>query len=147
MLMITFTQEIGVFENTWALVVEDDAHDLLAVTQLLKELRIQFKRNTTGKDVALKAREMQPRPDIILLDMDLPDADTFDICGAIHSDDLLANIPIVALGSPKWTEYKTALQGCGFAGFISKPLPRKCFGQLIQDVLDGKFVWSDDCLP
>ncbi|MBZ0287143.1 MAG: response regulator [Anaerolineae bacterium] len=143
--MATLLQEYTVLENSWALVVEDDAHDLLAVTRLLQELRVQYKRNTTGKDVALKARTMQPRPDIILLDMDLPDASTFDICEAIHSDDMLAAIPVVAIGDRKWTAYEHSLQACGFAGFICKPLPRRHFGQLLQDVLDGKAVWSGGC--
>jgi CheY-like chemotaxis protein len=142
--MNTFFQEIAVLENTWALVVEDDAHDLFAITRLLQELQVQFKRNTTGKDVALKAREMHPRPDIILLDMDLPDASTFDICDAIHSDDILSTIPIVAIGSAKWCSSQQALRSCGFAGFIQKPLPRKNFGHLLQEILDGKTIWSAD---
>jgi CheY-like chemotaxis protein len=142
--MIMLLQEIDVFENTWALVVEDDAHDLFAVTRLLQELHIQYKRNTTGKDVAQKAREMQPRPNVILLDMDLPDADTFDICGAIHSDDVLANIPVVAVGSSQWRGDEGSLKDCGFAGFIRKPLPRKHFAHLLQDILDGKSIWSED---
>jgi CheY-like chemotaxis protein len=142
--MIMLLQETEVFENTWALVVEDDAHDLFAVTRLLQELRIQYKRNTTGKDVAQKAREMQPRPNVILLDMDLPDADTFDICGAIHSDDVLANIPVVAVGSTHWRGDEGSLKDCGFAGFIRKPLPRKHFAHLLQDILDGKSIWPED---
>ena len=141
--MFNLLQEIDVFENTWALVVEDDAHDLFAVTRLLQELHIQYKRNTTGKDVAQKARDMQPRPHVILLDMDLPDADTYDICGAIHSDDVLANIPVVALGGPGWKGDEASLKACGFAGFIRKPLPRKYFAHLLQDILDGKTLWSE----
>jgi CheY-like chemotaxis protein len=145
--MITLLQEITVFENTWALVVEDDAHDLFAITRLLQGLHVQFKRNTTGKDVAQKAREMNPRPAIILLDMDLPDASPFDICDAIHSDEVLSTIPVVAIGSSQWLSEEDNLKSCGFAGFIAKPLPRKHFGSLLQDILNGKSVWSDDILP
>jgi len=145
--MIPFFQEIAVLENTWALVVEDDAHDLFAITRLLQELHVQYKRNTTGKDVARKAREMQPRPDIILLDMDLPDANTFDICGDLHSDEVLSTIPVVAIGSAKWCAAEADLRACGFAGFIRKPLPRKSFGQLLQHILDGKVIWSANHIP
>jgi|GEM_PF-1000977 len=141
--MVTLFREITVLENTWALVVEDDAHDLFAVTRLLQELHIQYKRNTTGRDVAQKAREMQPHPDVILLDLDLPDANTFDICDALHSDDVLANIPVVAIGGAGWMGNSESLRDCGFAGFIRKPLPRKQFGQLLQAILDGKSIWSD----
>lgn len=144
--MITTLQERAVFENTWALVVEDDAHDLFAVTRLLQGLQIAYKRNTTGRDVAEKARAMQPRPDIILLDMDLPEANTFDICDAIHSDEVLARIPVVAIGSSKWAGIEDELKTCGFAGFIHKPLPRKHFGQLLQKILDGESIWSDSSL-
>jgi CheY-like chemotaxis protein len=143
--MTTLLQEYAVLENTWALIVEDDALDLVALTRLLQELHVQFKRNTTGKDVVEKARAMQPRPDIILLDMDLPDASTFDICTSIHSEAVLADIPVVALGDSKWADYEHSLRACGFSGFICKPLPRKQFGQLLQDILDGKPVWARDC--
>ena len=143
--MALLLQEFTVIENAWALVVEDDAHDLLALTRLLQELHVQFKRNTTGKDVAQKARDMQPRPDIILLDMDLPDASAFDICEDIHSDEVLASIPVIAIGESKWASLENSLQTCGFSGFICKPVPRKQFGQLLQDILNGKSVWSRDC--
>lgn len=143
--MATLLQEHIVLENAWALVVEDDAHDLLALTHLLQELHVQYKRNTTGKDVAQKAREMQPQPDVILLDMDLPDASTFEICEAIRADGALASIPVVALGYGQWTAYENSLQASGFTGFICKPLPRKQFAHLLQAVLDGKSVWSRDC--
>ena len=143
--MALSVQEFMVIKNAWALVVEDDAHDLLALTRLLQELHVQFKRNTTGKDVAEKAKAMQPRPNVILLDMDLPDASTFDICDDIHSDEVLATIPVVAIGESKWAAYEHSLQACGFSGFICKPLPRKQFGQLLQDILNGKSVWSRDC--
>jgi CheY-like chemotaxis protein len=143
--MALLLQEFTVIENAWALVVEDDAHDLLALTRLLQELHVQFKRNTTGKDVAQKARDMQPRPDVILLDMDLPDASTFDICDDIHSDEVLATIPVIAIGESKWASLENSLQACGFSGFICKPVPRKQFGQLLQDILNGKSVWLRDC--
>jgi CheY-like chemotaxis protein len=85
-------KELVLTKNASALVVEDDALNLVAITNLLKELNIQYKRNTTGMDVLQQARAMQPLPDVILLDMDLPYSTPYTICTAIRSDSLLAHI-------------------------------------------------------
>ncbi|HLV36261.1 MAG TPA: response regulator, partial [Spirillospora sp.] len=73
-----------VFEDKQALIVEDDAHHLLALSSLLSDFNITYKRNTTGANVLSQARRLQP--DFILLDLDLPDDDPFAIYEKLRAD-------------------------------------------------------------
>ncbi len=130
-------------ENTWALVVEDDALHLIAVTMLLKELQLPYKRNTTGLNVLQQTRAMSPRPGIILLDMNLPYENSFTICMAIRSDPALVRVPVIAMGGREWLDRRQELRARGFTAVVEKPLSRKQFKGLLQAILAGKPGWLD----
>ena len=129
-------------EDKWALVVENDAHSLVAISSILRDLGIHFKRNTTGTNVIEQLRAMTPRPDFVLLDIDLPHAEAFLINLRIQSDPLLRSIPVIALGSVIDFATRQRLQHDGFATFVLKPLPRRQFGDLVRRVLGGDEGWE-----
>lgn len=134
--MIT-AEEFVLARNAWALVVEDDALNLVAITNLLKELNVQYKRNTTGQDVLAQARTMQPMPDVILLDMDLPYGTPYTICTGIRSDEALSHIPVVGMGNEDWLRAGPEMKACGFTAFIAKPLLHKQFREILCDILEN----------
>ena len=124
-----------VFEDKQALVVEDDAHNLLALGSLLRDFKIQFKRNTTGANVLAQARKL--RPDFILLDMDLPDGDPFMIRERLRDDGELRDVPIIAIGDSRViNDLLPRIHASGFAGYLAKPIPQQC----LEDVLRTVFV-------
>ncbi|MBE2266931.1 MAG: response regulator [Anaerolinea sp.] len=129
-------------ENRLALVVEGDAHSLAVISSLLRDLGIVYKRNTTGANVLEQLRAMQPRPDFILMNLDLPENDGFTVGVAILEDHALADIPIILLGSGGLGDLVPRLSGSAFAGYVSKPLPRKSFGDILRRVLSGEHVWE-----
>lgn len=131
------------FDHLWGLVVEDDAHSLIAITAIFKELGIQYKRNTTGARVVQQVYTMHPKPDFILVSMDLSEGDPFAICQAIHDDPLLAHIPLIAMGSAACIPLQPQIKATSCVGFLLKPLPRKQFGLLIQRILSGEEIWQE----
>ena len=130
------------FEGKSALVVEDDAHSLVAISSILRDLGIRFKRNTTGVNVIEQLRAMNPQPDFVLLDIDLPREEAFLVSRRIQADPTLRAIPVIALGSVIDFPTRQRLQRDGFATFIVKPLPRRQFGELLQRVLGGSESWE-----
>jgi CheY-like chemotaxis protein len=130
-----------VLQNKWALVVEDDAHSLVALSSLLRDLGIHFKRNTTGANVPEQIHAMTPAPDFILLDLDLASG-ALAIYRRLRLDVETQNIPVLALGSIDDFGLRQKLQREGFAAFIPKPVPRRSFGDLLQRVLDGEQDWE-----
>ncbi|NDJ59684.1 MAG: response regulator [Chloroflexi bacterium] len=129
-------------DDIWALIVEADAHSLIAISNLLKELGIRYKRNTTGANVIEQIRRMQPRPHFILLDLDLPQGDARLISKLIERDHIIGGIPVIAIAQTTALDRPSHLQRSGFAGFIRKPLPRHQFGDMIAHVLQGGDLWE-----
>jgi CheY-like chemotaxis protein len=125
-----------------ALVIEDDAHSLDAISKILRDQGIEFKRNTTGANVLEQLRKMQPRPDFILLDLDLPQADPFDIVADIRRDHSLRKIPIICLGEDVTDHLIERAQQSGCHSFLAKPLPRLHFAQMLRRILNGEQFWA-----
>ena len=125
-----------------ALVIEDDAHSLNAISNILREHGIRFKRNTTGASVLQQLRDMQPLPDFILLDLHLPQADPFDITASIRRDPTLREILIICLGEEESHPLVERAQQSGCDSFLTKPLPRRHFAHMLRRILDGEQLWA-----
>jgi len=129
-----------VLKNKWALVVEEDAHSLIAISSILRDLGIHFKRNTTGANVSEQMRAMNPPPDFIFLDLDLSSGDAFAINRQLHSE--RTDVAVIAFSSGQDFALRQRAQNEGFAAFVHKPLPRRQFGDLLLRILAGERVWE-----
>ena len=117
------------------LLVEDieDNRDFLRV--MIESLGHEVLEAVNGKDglrVALKQK-----PDLILMDLSMPEVDGFQATGAIRSISSLIHIPIIAVTAyPKhlWME-KAMDAGCD--AFLSKPVSREALKEVIER-FDGK---------
>jgi len=88
------------------LLVEDSPADALLTLEALREPRTMHHVHVVGDGVeALKFLRRRPphaaapRPDIILLDLNLPGMDGKELLAEIKSDELLLDIPVVILSS------------------------------------------------
>ena len=122
------------FENKTALIVEGDAHSLLVICSILDGMEIRYKRNTSGLRVLQQVSSMNPRPDFILLDIDLPLADAFAICEALKYEEELRDIPVIALAAGDMLK---RVECSAFTETLPKPLSHKDFRQVIQHILGG----------
>jgi putative two-component system response regulator len=102
------------------LLVDDDP----AVLGVLKEcLRPYFQlRIATLGQKALELAHMRPLPDLILLDVKLPDMHGYDICTALKQDELTAAIPIMFLSSHSDVDNITRGLELGAVDYVSKPV-------------------------
>lgn len=64
------------------------------------------------------------RPDLILMDMNLPDIDGTEVASRIKSDIKLAHIPIVALTANAMHGDRERILAAGCDGYIAKPVSR-----------------------
>lgn len=99
----------------------DDATDLLML--MAAALSTDYSVITAdGPAKAVKAVLGEPRPDLILLDVEMPGASGFDICKKLKADQRTAGIPIIFLTGH--TEAKAQVQGfeLGAVDYITKPI-------------------------
>lgn len=122
------------------LVVESDPLNLASLSALLRELKVPFKRNTNGAGVLEQLQQMHPRPNVVLMSLELPEGDAFEIAAALRAKAELDSVRLVAIGpdQPPPADLKYA----GFDGFIATPLPRRQFGSLLKRLLNGEHVFS-----
>ena len=100
------------------LLVDDDS----LVVRILSHILSDFAplRFATSGRVALKlARESVP--DLVLLDVDMPELSGFEVCKAFKRDAALAQVPIIFITSHESPQLETTGLELGAVDFISKP--------------------------
>jgi putative two-component system response regulator len=98
----------------------DDATDLLALmARALAEYRV-----ITAEDggTAIARAEGEPRPDLILLDIEMPGVSGFDVIRALKKEARTADIPVIFLTGK--TEAKAQVEGLelGAVDYVTKPI-------------------------
>src|SRR5258705_355038 len=74
-------------------VVDDTAANLQVLTGMLKDRGYRARPVPSGK-LALLAAQKDP-PDLILLDINMPEMNGFEVCERLKADDQLQGIPII----------------------------------------------------
>ncbi len=102
------------------LVVDDDAVTRRVLAAHLERLFLAVTCADTGAE-ALRSARGERRPDLILLDVQLPDVDGFEICRQLKNDPELASIPVIFLTSQSNTEAKVKAFIMGACDYVTKP--------------------------
>lgn len=101
------------------LVVDDTVENLDLLSAMLKANGHKA-RPVTGGVPALQAARNAP-PDLILLDINMPDMDGYEVCRRLKADAALAGIPVIFISALGETEDKVEAFRCGGADYITKP--------------------------
>jgi two-component system cell cycle response regulator DivK len=122
--------------NELILIVEDNEK----TRKLLRDV-LQFKGYRTieaemGEDGVNLA--MQHKPDLILMDYQLPGIDGIEAFRRIRNSPDTAHIPIVAVTASAMPEDAKKMKTAGFDGFLTKPINVKGFVQFVADVFSAK---------
>ncbi len=112
-------------ENISVLVVDDDPNLLWATARIVSKIGFSVLKAANGEE-ALEMTRIH-RPDMILLDVDMPDISGLDVCRKIKSDDELKSTFIVLLSATRISsEDQTAgLDYGGADGYITRPISNK----------------------
>ena len=101
------------------LVVDDVPANLTLLTGMLKEKGHRVRPVPSGK-LALKAVEHEP-PDLILLDINMPEMDGFEVCRRLKQDRRFRDIPIIFISALTETLDKVKAFGIGGIDYVTKP--------------------------
>lgn len=105
------------------LIVDDEVPNLQLLTQLLSEAGYQV-RPATSPRLALKSALAKP-PNLILLDVKMPEMDGFELCRRLKSNAATKDIPVIFLSSLRDTEDKVRGLQLGALDYVSKPFQPK----------------------
>ena len=107
-------------EGTRVLVVEDDARSRKLVCDLLSLHGCEVFAAATVADGL--ARAIEHVPDLILMDVQLPDGNGTDTVVRLRADPRTAAIPVVATTALAMKGDRERFLAAGFAGYVSKPI-------------------------
>ena len=104
------------------LVVDDDTTNLLVIDKMLKAQGFVVEQATSGPEAL--SRVKKHIPDVILLDVMMPEMDGFEVCRRLKSNEETRLIPIIIVTALKEREDKIKGIEAGCDDFISKPIDR-----------------------
>lgn len=118
------------------LIVDDDHVFLTLVQGLLQGTghRLEFAADAL-QATGLAIRE---RPDLILLDLQLPGGDGLTILKRLKSNSHTRNIPVVIVSASDPSIASSEASQLGAAAYLSKPITRAGLLATIEQVLDSK---------
>ncbi len=116
------------------LIVEDNELNMKLFNDLLEAHGYNTLQTRDGRDVMSLTRKH--RPDLILMDIQLPEISGLEIAKMLKADDDLNMIPVVAVTAfaMKGDEQKIRNGGCD--GYIAKPISVNNFLQTVANFLD-----------
>ncbi|MDD2744199.1 MAG: response regulator, partial [Rhodocyclaceae bacterium] len=129
------TKQIQQADST-ILIVDDEPLFLNALGELLRPH--YHVRVATSGERALAALINEPRPDLILLDVMMPEMDGFEVLRRIQADESLREIPVIfitALHDDDSEQHGLAL---GAADYVHKPLKNLTVLSRVRAQLDAK---------
>jgi two-component system cell cycle response regulator DivK len=120
----------GSVADALVLVVDDDARNRKLVCDVLLAAEFRTIVAETGQEaVALAAEHL---PDVILMDLSLPDMDGTEAARILQDEARTAVIPVVLLSSISLEEGTAWLTDAGFAGYLAKPIDIDAFPEQVR---------------
>ena len=101
------------------MVVDDQPANLKLMEEMLRRAGYQVQSFPRGR-MALAAGA-QHAPDLILLDINMPEMDGFEVCARLKADPKLTNIPIIFLSAQNEMEDKVRAFRAGAMDYVTKP--------------------------
>ena len=107
-------------EGARILVVEDNDKNMKLFRDVLLAKGFRIVEAATGGDAVALAAEHAP--DLVLMDIQLPDIDGVEALGLLRADVRTASVPVVALTAQAMEGDRERFLAAGFDGYISKPV-------------------------
>ena len=115
------------------LIVEDNEKNMKLVRDILQHQGHATLEAVTGRDgVELATTRL---PDLILMDIQLPDIDGIQALREIRNVPALDAVPVVAVSASVMPDEQHKIVSSGFDAFITKPINLKQFRETVQRFL------------
>ena len=116
--------------TTLVLVVDDDERNRKLAKDVLRRSGFRTIEAASGRAAIELARDCTP--DVVLLDLRLPDMEGRDVARALLEGERTAHIPIVALTALRYSDGGARLLADGFSGYLEKPIDVRTFPEQVR---------------
>ncbi|OGT80528.1 MAG: histidine kinase [Gammaproteobacteria bacterium RIFCSPLOWO2_02_FULL_61_13] len=112
------------------LIVEDNENNMMLVRDVLQIKGYTVLEATTGTEGVRLA--LAARPDLVLIDIQLPDIDGITVFAQIRANEATKGIPLLAVSASVMPDEKQKIISSGFDAYITKPLNMKSFVETVE---------------
>ena len=126
-------QETANVDRKKILIADDDSNIRALVRRMLGSDYLVLDAGDGDEAISLARRHS---PDLVLMDILMPNTDGYTACRAIKQDPLTRGIPVVMLTGIAYELNKKLSQQMGADGYITKPFDRKSLLDGISDILN-----------
>jgi CheY-like chemotaxis protein len=115
------------------LVIEDNPDNMALIQYLLQAsgyAPLAAANGREGLEVAVRER-----PDLILLDIRMPEMDGFEAVAELRKLRELADAPFVAVTASLMRDERERIVAAGFTGYLPKPIDPETFSQAVEEFL------------
>jgi two-component system cell cycle response regulator DivK len=121
----------------YLILVVDDSEDSVVLISL--DLQQQGYRVVSASDGEQAIRlALQTDPDIILMDIEMPELDGLGAARKIRESEALQSVPIIAVTGLGTRGFQQAARDAGFDGFLKKPIDFERLHELLRRLLPVK---------
>lgn len=110
-------------------VADDDPGSRHLLREILEGLQCEVSEAVDGSDALLKVAEVNP--DILLLDLQMPQLDGFDVVARLRQIPNFAALPVIAVTALAAAEDQEKCLRSGFTAFVSKPINIPALRQIV----------------
>ena len=114
------------------LVEDNETNQMLAMTVLQRD---GYRVDVAGSSEEAALRLAAARPDLILMDLQLPGQDGLSLTRALKEDPATTSIPIVAMTAHAMLGDADEALAAGCAGYIAKPIDTRVLGDQVRRYL------------
>lgn len=118
------------------LVVDDNEDNRQILIDLLSAAGYQIVEATNGLDAVKLATS--ERPDLVLMDIQLPDLDGVEALRRLRANDRTATIPVLALTAQAMRGDRERFLAEGFDGYLSKPVNVRELIGVVREHCEGR---------
>lgn len=117
------------------LVVEDNERNMRLFCDVLQASGYRTLEATTGESAVALA--IDHGPDLVLMDIQLPDIDGVEALGRLRADERSASLPVLALTAQAMEGDRERFLAAGFDGYLSKPVNIADFVTTVKRYCEG----------
>jgi CheY-like chemotaxis protein len=118
------------------LYIEDNPANVLLIEQIARRLSVRFLTAPNAElGIALAASE---KPDLILMDINLPQMDGYEALARLTHNPETASIPVMALTANAMRKDVERGLAAGFVRYMTKPIEVQDMERMIRQILGGK---------
>jgi two-component system cell cycle response regulator DivK len=118
------------------LIVEDNDKNMKLVRDVLQVKGYRTLEAGSAEDGIALARAQ--KPDLVLMDIQLPGMNGIEALGVLRADPATAGIPVIAVTASVMQQDRNLITQAGFDGYIGKPINLKEFLEAVRTMIEGR---------